>query len=132
MDAVSEERGQAHFIVVLALAIGAIAVVGLRMAQDRIVRDALVQRAGEAAVEAAAGSLADAYAARPEAAPEIPFDPLALETARGAASELASINGAPGIEQLVVLCADGRIEARLVLAGHEHHAGFTAPECFRR
>jgi hypothetical protein len=65
VDAISDERGQAILAVVLAVGIAAVAIVGLRDAQERIVLGARAQRAGEAAVEAAAQSVADAYAARP-------------------------------------------------------------------
>ncbi|TMC67707.1 MAG: hypothetical protein E6J15_14300, partial [Chloroflexi bacterium] len=58
-----DEHGQALFAIVLALALAATAVIGIRVAQDRIVMGARVQRAGEAAVEAAAQAVADLYAA---------------------------------------------------------------------
>jgi len=58
---VSDERGQAVLVAVLALAIAATAVIGLRAAQERIVAAARAQRAGEAAVEAAAQAVADFY-----------------------------------------------------------------------
>ena len=129
MDSLSDERGQAALAVVLALAIAATAVIGLRAAQDRIVLAARAQRAGEAAVEAAAQSVADLYAARPTAARELVKDPLVLESARIAAEELARENGARGVEQVQLTCTGRRIEARLVLSGYSHHAGFGAPEC---
>ena len=128
----SDERGQALVVAVLALAIAATAVIGLRVAQDRIVVTARAQRAGEAAVEAAAQAAADAYVARAGAARDIVADPRVLETARIAADELARSNGAAGVESIELLCSGTRIEARLVLSGHSHHAGFSAPECSLR
>jgi hypothetical protein len=125
----SDERGQAILAVVLALAIAAVAIVGLRDAQERIVVGARGQRAGEAAVEAAAQSVADAYAARPVGAQEIVRDPRVLETARSAAEEMARENGGPGVERVELACVGDRIEARLIMNGHSHHAGFRAPEC---
>ena len=125
----SDERGQAILILVLALGIAATAIVGLRAAQDGIVAGARAQRAGEAAVEAAAQSVADVYAARPTAAKELVRDPGVLETARVAAEELARENGGRGVEQVQLSCMGDRIEARLVLSGYSHHAGFRAPEC---
>jgi hypothetical protein len=125
----SDERGQAMLAVVLALGIAAAAIVGLRAAQDRIVAAARAQRAGEAAVEAAAQSVADAYSIRPDAAKELVFDPRILEAARVAAEELAAENGGPGVERVQLACVRDRIEARLVLSGYSHHAGFRAPEC---
>ena len=124
-----DERGQAMLAVVLALGIAATAIVGLRAAQDRIVAAARAQRAGEAAVEAAAQSVADAYATRPDAAKELVFDPHVLEAARVAAEELAAENGGHGVESVQLACVRDWIEARLVLNGYSHHAGFRAPEC---
>jgi len=128
----SDERGQAILAVVLALGIAATAIVGLRSAQERIVLGARAQRAGEAAVEAAAQAVVDVYAARPAAAKEIVLDPRILETARAAAEELARENGGHGVEQVQLSCVGDRIEARLVLSGYSHHAGFRAPECSPR
>jgi len=126
---VSDERGQAILAVVLALGVAAAAIVGLRAAQERIVLGARVQRAGEAAVEAAAQSVADLYAARPAAAREIVLDTRVIETARVAAEDLARENGGHGVERVQLSCAGDRIEARLVLSGYSHRAGFRAVEC---
>lgn len=123
------ERGQAVLAVVLALGIAAAAIVGLRAAQERIVSGARTQRAGEAAVEAAAQSVADAYAARPDAAKELVRDARVIETARIAAEDLARENGGALVERVELSCDGDRIEARLVLSGYSHHAGFRAPEC---
>jgi hypothetical protein len=130
VDPLNDEHGQALLAVVLALALAATAVIGIRAAQDRIVAGARAQRAGEAAVEAAAQAVADLYAARPATARELVIDPRVIETARVAAEELARENGGHGVEQVQLLCAGKRIEARLVLGGYSHHAGFSAPECF--
>lgn len=129
MDPVVDERGQAALALVFALAIAATAVIGLRAAQERIVVGARAQRAGEAAVEAAAQAVADLYAARPAGARELVVDPRVLESARVAAEELARENGGHGVTQVQLMCNGNRIEARLVLAGYSHHAGFSAPEC---
>ena len=129
MDSVKDERGQAMVTVVLALGIAAAAIVGLRSAQDRLLAATRSQRAGEAAVEAAAQSVADAYAARPAAAKDLVVDPRVLESARVAAEQLARENGEKGVDRVQLSCVAGRIEARLVLNGYSHHAGFGAPEC---
>ena len=128
----SDERGQALVAVVLAVGIAATAIVGLRAAQDRIVQGARAQRAGEAAVEAAAQSVADAYVKDPFGARELVADRRTVETARAAAEELARENSAGGVEQVELSCVGDRIEARLVLNGYSHHAGFRAPECSPR
>ena len=125
----TEEGGQAALAVVLALAIAVAAVIGLRAAQERIVMGVRAQRAGEAAVEAAAQSVADLYAARRSAARELVLDPRVVETARVAAEELARENGYRSVEQVQLMCTGKRIEARLVLSGYSHHAGFSAAEC---
>ena len=125
----TDERGQAILAVVLALGIAATAIVGLRAAQERIVVGARAQRAGEAAVEAAAQSVADVYAMRPAAAKNLVLDPRILEAARVAAEELARENGGRGVERVELSCVGDRIEARLLLHGYAHHAGFRAPEC---
>jgi hypothetical protein len=125
----TDERGQAILAVVLALGIAATAIVGLRAAQERIVVGARAQRAGEAAVEAAAQSVADVYATRPAVAKKLVLDPRILEAARVAAEELARENGGRGVERVELSCVGDRIEARLLLNGYAHHAGFRAPEC---
>ncbi|HKC91059.1 MAG: hypothetical protein E6J23_07970 [Chloroflexi bacterium] len=125
----TDERGQAVLVAVLALAIAATAIIGIRAAQDRIVIAARAQRAGEAAVEAAAQAVADRYGAHAVAPRDLVNDPRVVEAARVAAVELARENGASGVEQVQLMCAKNRIEARLVLNGYSHHAGFSAPEC---
>jgi len=62
VDAVNGERGQALVIAALLIGIGALAIVGLRTVQERVLANALAQDTGEAAVEAAAAAVADAYA----------------------------------------------------------------------
>ena len=127
----SDERGQAVIVAVLGLAIAAAAVIGLREAQGRIVSATRSQRAGEAAVEAAAEAVADVYVAHRLAARDLVADPRVLEAARAAAEDLAEANGTGGVERLELLCDRSRIETRLVLNGFSHHAGFSAPECLR-
>jgi hypothetical protein len=132
VESLGSERGQALVIVALTLAIAAAAVVGLRSAQDRIVAAARVQRAGEAAVEAAAHSVANAYAAQPSLVKDLVADPRTIEDARIAAEDLARENGAAGVESVVLTCSARYVEVRLMLAGYSHHAGFEAPECSPR
>lgn len=131
MESLESERGQSLVVIALALAIAAAAVVGLRSAQDRIVAEARVQRAGEAAVEAAAHAVANLYVAQPSLVNDLVTDPRVVEAARSAAEELARENGAAGVESVAVSCSGQQVEVRLVLAGHSHRAGFEAPECSR-
>jgi hypothetical protein len=132
VDAVTDDAGQALVPVVLALAIAAVTIVGLRAVQDRFAEAARAQRAGEAAVEAAAQSIADVYATRPAEARAIVLDPRVIEDARVAAEALARENGAGGVGEVRLLCSGTRIEAHLDLGGHSHRAGFTAAECSPR
>lgn len=140
----SDDRGQALVFVVGVLALAAVALAGLRLTQDRLVSSARLHRAGEAAVEAAAQSVADAYVSRRSAAltadPEararavadLVTDPSAAESARLAAEDLARENRAEGVRDVEIRCDAGQIHVWLVLAGHQHRAGFDAPECSRR
>lgn len=125
----TDERGQAILAVVLALGIAATAMVGLRIAQERIVVSTHGQRAGEAAVEAAAQAVADVYVTRRSATKELVRDPSVSEAARVAAEELARENGDRGVERVELSCVGDRIEVRMMLGGRAHHAGFRAPEC---
>ena len=125
----SGERGQALLVVVVALAISAVAIVGLRYAQDRAVTSARVQRTGEAAVEAAAAYVADEYVRDRLGAKRLLTDPRVLAATRAAAQDLASRNGGGLVERLQLSCTAAGVEVSLVLSGFSHRAGFAAPEC---
>jgi hypothetical protein len=104
MDTVRGERGQALLIAALVIGLGALAIVGLRVMQDRVLAGAQTRSAGEAAVEAAAAAIADAYIAHVDSLRVHAFDvprptvdiaavlahPATLEGARVAASEAAA------------------------------------------
>ena len=136
MVAVSDERGQALVFVVLLIGVAAASVTAIRAAQDMLVENAHVHRAGEAAVEAAAAAVADAYVARGDLSPKgvraLVADVDVVHRARTAANELAHANGAAPIESLALSCDDGRIEAHLELRRYPHRAGFAASECSPR
>jgi hypothetical protein len=139
----NDDRGQALVVAVLLLAIAAAALVAIRAAQDRLLGAVRSHRAGEAAVEAAAAAVADAYVAhlrevraraadRPAPTPNVHAlvaDSRVLEAARMAALELAAANGAGRVGDVAIICAAGRIDAHLALDGYPHRAGFNAPEC---
>jgi hypothetical protein len=128
MDAVTEERGQAVIVAVLFLAVAAVALSGLRLAQERILAAAQARRAGEAAVEAATAVIADAYSAR-DAASDTAIavaDPRALEMARQAAAAISLANGGAAPELPVVRCAANGIDVSIFVAGHTYRAGFVA------
>jgi hypothetical protein len=143
VDAVSGERGQALVIAAILIGIGALAIVGLRVVQDRVLANALAQDAGEAAVEAAAAAVADAYVARLESvrahvfdvpAPKIDVagllaDPATREAARAAAAEAAARNGALFEGAVEARCAGATIEIEIHHAGKLHRAALQADAC---
>jgi predicted flap endonuclease-1-like 5' DNA nuclease len=144
MGAMTEDDGQALVVAVLVLAIAAVSVVGLRTAGERYAADARIQRAGEAAVEAATAAVADAYVAHVvsgRAAAQgaetltsvhgLLADSRTLDAARAAADDLARANGFGPVESLDLSCVGGMVEAHLSLLGRPHRAGFVASECSR-
>jgi hypothetical protein len=126
VDAVTDERGQALVLAVLALALAAVTIVGLRAAQDRVLADAHQRRAGEAAIEAAGATLADAQVeflaglrdevGGPRTAPtraelaELIADPLVSERARAAAEELSARNDGPAVGDLQITVVGRALE----------------------
>jgi hypothetical protein len=136
----SDDRGQALVWCVIVLGIAAVALGGLRVAQEQLFAEARVRRASEAGVEAATAVIADAYVAElragarrsPRATFDVPralADPAARETARIAASELSLRNGGDVVGEITLSCAIGRVTVSLVAGGVSYRAGFVAPEC---
>ena len=145
MDALTDDRGQALVVAVLLIGIAAVAIGGLRLAQERIFASSREHRAGEAAAEAAAAVLADAYAAElrrvaastatPRPTPDAQRalnEPLVREGARDAASDMSERNGGPSVADVAVRCNDGSADASIVIRGRSYHAGFRAPLCSPR
>jgi hypothetical protein len=145
VDAVTDDRGQALAVAVLALAVAAVTVTGLRAAQDRIVADALRRRAAEAAVEAAGASVADDLAAllaelrdaggRARLLPSraeleaLVSDPLVHERAAAAAERLAAANGAAAATDLAIALGEREIVVALDLAGRPARAALEVRCC---
>jgi hypothetical protein len=141
-----DERGQALVIAAVLIGIGALAIVGLRVVQDRVLENARAQDAGEAAVEAAAAAVGDAYVAQVASlrarafdSPRPTFDvarvladPATRESARAAAAEAASRNGAVFDGAVDVRCVGGTIEIELQHAGRRHRAALAADACSPR
>lgn len=145
----SGDGGQALVVAVLAVAIGAVTIVGLRGAQDRIFADARERRAGEAAVEAAGAEVADAFlvfarafrddgpeshptsGGTPGAADVAAFvrDPIVAQRARAAATALAAANGAPPVDDVEIGVSDRAIEIALRLDAHRHRAAIDLSCC---
>ena len=139
-----DDRGQALVLAVLILAIGAVAISGLRVAQEQILAVAREHRAGEAAVEAATAVIADAYTAEvrrsasssaPRPTPDVLraiTQPSVRESARAAATEVSLLNGGPLIADTSVRCAAGLVDVSLTISGRLYRAGFNGPLCSPR
>ncbi|HEV8669523.1 MAG TPA: hypothetical protein VGS01_02170 [Candidatus Limnocylindria bacterium] len=140
------EGGQALVMAAIVIGIGALAVVGLRVVQDRVLANAVAQDAGEAAVEAAAAAVADAYVAhldgirrqafdvpRPTAdVRRLLADPATREAARSAAVDAAARNGAVFDGTVDARCVGGTIQVELHHAGRLHRAAVQADACSPR
>lgn len=130
----------------LLMGVGAAAIVGLRAAQDRVLESAAARDAGDAAIEAAAVVVADAYVAHldavrtrtldvPRPTPDIAgllADPALREAARSAAVELAALNGAVFTGVIDARCAGGAIEIELRHSRRLHRVAVEAEACSPR
>jgi hypothetical protein len=133
-------------IAAVLIGLGALAIVGLRSAQDRVLANAAAQDAGEAAVEAAAAVVADAYVAHLDSlrrrAFEVPAptadvagvlaDPLTREAARSAAAEVAARNGLVFEGGVDARCVGATIRIELEHGGRLHRAAVQADACSLR
>ena len=129
MDAVSGDRGQALVLAVLALGLAAMAIVGLEAAQDRILRDAHERRAGEAAVEAAGATLADALLGFKGSLDAFAADPLMVERARTVADGLSVANGGTPVRDVTIAAGSRDIEVGLSMGAHRQRASIEATCC---
>ena len=141
-----DERGQALVIAAILIGIGALAIVGLRAVQDRMLENAAAQDAGEAAVEAAAAVVADGYVARVDSVRAHAFDvprptvdiaglladPAMRESARAAAADVAARNGGVFDGAIEARCVGATIEIELHHAGRLHRAAVQADACSPR
>lgn len=130
-----DDRGQALIVAVLMLAIAASTLSGLRLAQERILDEARVRRAGEAAVEAATAVIADAYTvARGSPSEDIVgaiSEPSAREAARSAAQAMSRANGGGEVSDVTAQCRARSVDVAITLRGRVYRAGFEA-SCSRR
>jgi hypothetical protein len=135
VDALSGDRGQALILAVLALAIAAATIVGLRATQDRILADARERRAGEAAIEAAGAALADAQveliAPIRSGLEALVTDPLVIERSRRAADALSAANGGPPTGDIVISLAPRTLEIALSVGAHRQRAAIEMSCCRR-
>lgn len=138
IDALTDARGQAHLIAVLVIAMAAVAISGLRGAQERILDDERVRRAGEAAVEAATAVVADAYVAANALPSPLPadiaravLDPATRERARAAAIAMSFANGGADLDGPEISCASRGVDVKITIAGRIYRAGFDG-SCSRR
>jgi uncharacterized membrane protein YdfJ with MMPL/SSD domain len=140
VDAVTDDHGQALALAVLALAIAAVTIVGLRGAQERILADAHERRAGEAAIEAAGAALADAQLSltgQSDRAPTqteleaLASDPLVRERALAAANALSLANDGPPARDLSIDVGARTFELALAVGSHRQRAAIET-RCCRR
>lgn len=132
---IADDRGQALIVAVLVLAIAALTLSGLRLAQDRIFAEARERRAGEAAVEAATAVIADAYtfargARSEDIASAISGQP-AREAARDAAQAMSTANGGGAVSNVTADCRPRSVDVAITLGGRIYRAGFEA-SCSQR
>jgi hypothetical protein len=130
----------------LLIGLGAVAIVGLRGAQDRVLASAATRDAGDAAIEAAAVVIADAYVRHlntvdtrafdvPRPTPDVDgllADPGLREAARAAAVEVAALNGAVFAGAIDARCAGTAIEIELRHAHRLHRVAVEAEACSPR
>jgi hypothetical protein len=147
VDAVSGDRGQALVLAVLALALAAATIVGLQTAQDRILADAHERRAGEAAVEAAGATVADALVeliltlrderGMSRVAPSrsdieaLVADPLVAERSRAAADGLSLANGGRPVRDLTITAGTSAVDIVLSVGAHRQRASIGLTCCRR-
>jgi hypothetical protein len=130
VDTVTGDRGQALVLAVLALALAATTIVGLEAAQDRILADAHERRAGEAAVEAAGATLADALVERDRSDPAVLVsDPIVLERARAAADDLSAANGGGPVRDLRISAGPQGLDISLAMGSHRQRASIGTTCC---
>ena len=140
------DRGQALALAVLALALAAVTIVGLHAAQDRILADARDRRAGEAAVEAAGATIADALVdlaaslrdrGNARVSPTraeldaLLADPLLVERSRRSANDLSAANGGEDVRDLEISLGDRTIEIALSAGAHRQRASIETACCRR-
>jgi len=127
---IRDQQGQALIVTVLILAIAAMTLSGLRLAQDRILAEAHERRAGEAAVEAATAVIADAYAvaraSRTEDVAAAISEPSAHEAARLAAQAMSTANGGGDVSDVSAQCRARSVDVAVTVAGRVYRAGFEA------
>jgi hypothetical protein len=129
VDAVSGDRGQALVLAVLALGLAAATIVGLQAAQDRIFLDAHERRAGEAAVEAAGATVADALLGFGGSLDALVVDPLVVERARAAADELSAANGGAPVRDLTITAGQRTLDVSLSVGAHRQRVSIETACC---
>ena len=134
----NDDRGQALVLAVLALALAAATIVGLRSAQDRILADVRERRAGEAAVEAAGATIADRLVeltARSTPSRSdldaLVVDPLLVERSWAVADELSAANGGASVRDLTIGVGARSLDITLWVGAHRQRASIGTTCCRR-
>ena len=116
MELLRRERGQALLLVAVLLGVAALAAVGLRDAQERLVAGARDQLAAEAAAEAAGAVVADLLLAGADPR-RLVTDPAARTAAQAAADEMSALHGRSAPTDLRLVAVPSGVEVELRLAG---------------
>jgi hypothetical protein len=128
---------------VLVLAIGALAIVGVRAAGDVVLAKSHLERSAAGASQAAAAELAELYVEwqqardgddprgqRPLA--QVMADPATIERARAAADRVALANRAERISDIQIACEPRGVVVTVHLGAQGAQADFRATECSPR
>ncbi|MBI3522430.1 MAG: hypothetical protein HY071_04930 [Chloroflexi bacterium] len=135
------ERGQALVVSVLLIGVGAVAVAGLLETQSRLLARVRLDRAGEAAAQAAGAVAADEQLAfvRGRAKPPLPDEEQAFarsvtvrEHALTSAQELARANDAPPPDSMEVRDTGRELVVEVALGGRSHRVAVPKVPCCPR
>ena len=116
MELLTRERGQALLLMAVLLGVAALAAVGLRDAQERLVDGVRDQLAAEAAAEAAGAVVADLLIGGADPR-RLVADPAARAAAQVAADEMSALHGRSAPTDLRVEVVSAGVEVELRLAG---------------
>jgi hypothetical protein len=125
------------------LAIGALAIVGVRTIGDLVLARSHLERSAAGASQAAAAELAQVYFEWQQAHPgddarsrrtlaQVMADPATIDRAKAAADRVALANRVDRISDLQIACEPRGVVVTVHLAGQGAQADFRASECSPR